>query len=107
MHKNYVIKKGDEFTFNVTFKNLNTSPDNIMFGLKDDFNKPNYDFYISLQDGTILVNGNTYSIKIPASVTEALPFENYNFDLRFKVGETIKTPFYGRITLTPSVFDKD
>lgn len=108
MHKNYVVKKGDEFSFNVTFKNLNTEPDNIMFGLKEDYNNTSYDYLITLTEGTILkISDYKYTVKIPASITEILPFENYNFDLRFKVGETVKTPFYGRLTITPTVFDKD
>ena len=108
MHKNYTIKKGDEFSFNVTFKNLNTPPDDVMFGLKQDYTNENYDYYISLKDATVLkISDYQYTIKIPASVTETLPFENYNFDLRFKVGETVKTPFYGRLTITPTVFDKE
>lgn len=108
MHKNYVVKKGDEFSFNVTFKNLNTAPDDIMFGLKEDYTNTSYDYLISLSEGTILkINNTKFTVKIPASVTEILPFENYNFDLRFKVGETVKTPFYGRLTITPTVFDKD
>lgn len=108
MNKNYVVKKGDEFGFNVTFKNLDTPPDDILFGLKEDYNNTDYDFLITLSDGGVLkISDFMYSIKIPASKTEELPFENYNFELRFKIGETIKTPFYGRITITPSVFDKD
>ena len=107
MHKNYIIKKGDEFSFNVTFKNLSRVPDDIMFGLKEDYENEHYDFMISLSEGTILkIEDYKYTIKIPAEVTAKLPFENYNFDLRFKVGETVKTPFYGRITITPTVFDE-
>ena len=108
MHKNYVVKKGDEFSFNVTFKNLNTEPDDIMFGLKEDYTNTSYGYLITLTEGTILkISDYKYTVKIPATVTEILPFENYNFDLRFKVGETVKTPFYGRLTITPTVFDKD
>lgn len=108
MHKNYTVKKGDEFSFNVTFKNLNTPPDDIMFGLKVDYANTAYDYLITLSEGSILkITDYKYTVKIPATVTETLPFENYNFDLRFKVGTTIKTPFYGRITITPTVFDKD
>ena len=108
MHKNYVVKKGDEFSFNVTFKNLNTTPDDIMFGLKEDYSNTSYDYLITLREGTILkISDYKYTVKIPAPITEILPFENYNFDLRFKVGESVKTPFYGRLTITPTVFDKD
>lgn len=108
MHKNYVVKKGDEFTFNVTFKNLTTPPDDILFGLKEDYTNTDYDYLISLAEGTILtIDSNKFTVKIPAEVTEALPFENYNFDLRYKTGSTVKTPFYGRLTIVPTVFDKD
>lgn len=108
MHKNYTVKKGDEFSFNVTFKNLNIPPDDIMFGLKEDYTNDHYDFMISYSEGTILkIDDYKFSIKIPAEVTEKLPFENYNFDLRYVIGSSVKTPFYGRLTITPTVFDKD
>lgn len=107
MHKNYVVKKGDEFSFNVTFKNLSSAPDDILFGLKEDYENDHYDFLITKDNGILSLSEFSYTIKIPAEITRELPFENYNFDLRFKVGDTIKTPFYGRLTLTPTIFDKD
>lgn len=107
MHKNYVVKKGDEFTFNVSFNNLSTPPDDILFGLKEDYENENYDFLTTLSNGIIKISDYKYTIRIPASKTKELPFENYNFDLRYRIGETIKTPFYGRLTLVPTVFDKD
>lgn len=106
LSKNYTIKKGDEWGFNVIFKSV--QPDNILFGLKVDYSQENYDVLLTLEDGKILPNGSMqYSVVLNSDITKNLPFENYNFDLRYVSEGRVKTPFAGRITITPTVFDKD
>ena len=107
LSKNYTINKGDEWGFNVTFKNLTIAPENILFGLKTDFNQEEYDVIKTLKDGDIVPNGNLkYTVRLAPEDTANLPYENYNYDLRYVTDGRVKTPLGGRITITPTVFNK-
>lgn len=105
LHKNYTIKKGDEWGFNVTFKQLNIAPENILFGLKVDYNQENYDVIKTLKDGDIVPNGEKFTVRLSPEDTEKLPYENYNYDLRYITDGRVRTPLGGRITITPTVFN--
>lgn len=105
MYKNFSIKKGDEFAFAITFKNLSQEPSEILFGLKRDYDQEEYDLLLSLGSGIEKLSSNQYSIRISPEQCEELSEENYTYDLRFKIDNTIKTPLSGKIVISETVFN--
>lgn len=106
MYKIFKVKKGDEFGFNVTFKNITKEPKDILFGLKVNVAQPNYDLILSLSEGQIRkIKDYQYSIVLDGKTTDRLGLKNYNFDLRFMIDESVKTPFSGKLILTETVFN--
>lgn len=105
MFKNFSIKKGDEFAFAVTFKNLTQEPSEIWFGVKQDLNQENYDLLLSLHDGIEKISGYQYSVRISPERCNELVNENYTYDLRFKIDNTIKTPLSGKMVVSETVFN--
>lgn len=105
MTKNFIIKKGDEFSFTVTFKNLTKEPSIILFGLKHFINQEEYDYYLSIGNGIEKISDYEYSVRLSGDDTDKLSYDNYCYDLRFKVNETVKTPLGGKLLINETVFN--
>ena len=105
MTKNFIIKKGDEFSFLVTFKNLTKEPSMILFGLKHIINQTDYDYLLSVGNGIEKVGNYQYSVRLSGDDTDKLLLDNYCYDLRFKIDESVKTPLGGKLILNETVFN--
>ena len=105
MFKNFKVKKGDEFGFAVTFKNLSQNPSEIMFGLKKDLRQEDYDLLLTIGNGIERIAGYQYSVRISPEQCDKLINENYTYDLRFKIDNTIKTPLSGKMVVSETVFN--
>ena len=106
MLKVFQVKRGDQFSFIVYFKNLNQDLSTIRFGLKEDYNKPLI-IDKTLGDGITKIDTNHYQINFSVSDTSAIEAGMYVFDLRYTIGDTPKTPLSGYVLFNDSVFNNN
>ena len=103
MIKNFNVKRGDQFSFTITFTNLTANPSTMKFGVKK-----NYDSSLiiskSLNNGITKIGAGKYQIILSPSET-MLDAGMYEFDLRFTIGSVVKTPLSGTINIMETVFE--
>lgn len=104
MNRNFKIKKGDEFSFSVAFKNLTKEPNEILFGVKSEYNNKDYDLLLKVGEGIQRLDSYKYVVRISPEECNKLKINNYVYDLRFKIDDTIKTPLSGKLIISDVVF---
>lgn len=104
MVKNFVIKKGDQIAFTITFTSA-TPATAMEFGVKKKYTDETYTIIKSLGDGITKLSDSKYQIIVPSSDTDKLDIENYVYDLRLKIGSVIKTPLSGKLMIKQTVFE--
>ena len=102
--KHFMSKQGDQLTFTVTFKNLNSSISSIELGAKKSLEQESYDVYLYLNNGIYRLASNKYQITIPPEITADLEPAWYFYDLKIKIGSVVKTPLSGKLIIQESVF---
>ena len=103
MIKNFNVKRGDQFSFTITFTNLTDSLTTMNFGVKKDYESPLI-ISKSLNNGITRIGAETYQIIWNPSET-LLDAGMYEFDLRFTIGSVVKTPLSGTINIMETVFE--
>ena len=103
MLKVFQVKRGDQFSFIVYFKNLNQDLTTIRFGLKEDYDKPML-IDKSLGDGIVKIDTTQYQVNFSVSDTSDIDAGMYVFDLRYTIGDTPRTPVSGYVLFNDSVF---
>lgn len=104
MIKMFQVKKGDQFSFIVTFKNMTEELTTLDFGVKAD-----YDGEMLLEkefnDGVTKIASNKYQISFSKTDTSGLDAGLYIFDLRYTIGDITKTPLSGYLIINDTVFN--
>lgn len=103
MLKVFQVKRGDQFSFIVYFKNLNQDLTTIRFGLKEDYDKPML-IDKSLGDDIVKIDTTHYQVNFSVSETSDMEAGMYVFDLRYTIGDTPRTPVSGYVLFNDSVF---
>lgn len=106
MLKVFQVKRGDQFSFIVNFKNLNQNLSTIKFGIKADYDEPML-IEKSLGDGIVKIDTQHYQVNFSSSDTMELDAGMYIFDLRYTIGDTPKTPLSGYLLIAESVFNNE
>lgn len=101
----FSVKKGDTFSFTVTFKNLSVDLDTFVFGVKTSYNDVDYIIEKSLGHGIEKVSTGKYRIDISADESDDLNPDQYIYDLRFTLGTVVSTPLSGYLIIEESVFN--
>lgn len=101
----FSVKKGDTFSFTVTFKNLSVDLDTFVFGVKTNYNDVDYIIEKSLGHGIEKVSTGKYRIDISADESDDLNPDQYIYDLRFTLGTVVSTPLSGYLNIEESVFN--
>lgn len=104
MLKVFQVKRADQFSFIVYFKNLNQDLATIEFGLKEDYDKPML-IDKSLGDGIVKLDQKHYQVNFSTSDTSDLEAGMYVYDLRYTIGSTPKTPLSGYLIINDTVFN--
>ena len=105
MIKNFLLKKGDQLAFNITFTS-NVTFDSVELGVKADYTDEAYTIIKTLGDGITRLSGTTYQFTISSSDTKYLKPELYPYDIRVIKGDVIKTPLSGFIMINDTVFER-
>lgn len=103
MIKNFNVKRGDQFSFTITFTNLTANLTAMNFGVKKSYDS-SLIISKSLNNGITKLGAGKYQIIVNPSET-LLDAGMYDFDLRFTIGSVVKTPLSGTINIMETVFE--
>jgi hypothetical protein len=99
------IKQGDEFSFTVTFKNLQEDLTTFVMGVKRDYTDATMLIQKSLGNGITKIETGKYRVDFLPTETAALSPNFYVYDLRLSIGSTVFTPLYGYLNIQETVFE--
>lgn len=99
------IKQGDEFSFTVTFKNLNEDLTTFAMGVKLNYTDANMLITKSLNNGISKISTGKYRIDFTPAETALLLPNIYVYDLRMTLGSVVYTPLYGYLNIQETVFE--
>ena len=104
MLRTFSIKQGDQLSFTVTFKNLQTSVTTFEIGVKEDYGTKML-IHKSLGNGITKIGTATYRVDfLPSETKELEPFY-YVYDIRITLGTSVFTPLYGYLIIEETVFE--
>ena len=100
----FSVKQGDQFSFTVTFTNLQEDLTTFTMGVKLDYNS---DMLItkSIGNGITKIDTGKYRIDFTPAETGSLKPNYYVYDLRMTLGNTVFTPLYGYLMILETVFE--
>lgn len=99
------VKQGDEFSFTVTFKNLEEDLTTFNMGIKREYSDTSMLIEKSLNNGITKVSTGKYRVDFLPSETGSLSPDFYVYDLRLSIGSTVFTPLYGYLNIQETVFE--
>ena len=99
------IKKGDQFSFTVTFKNLTEDLTTFAFGVKLNYADSTRIITKTLGNGITKLDTGKYQIDLLPDETDALLPDLYVYDLRMTLETVVYTPLYGYLNIQETVFD--
>lgn len=103
MIKNFIVKKGDQLSFSITFTS-SLPVSSIEWGIKKEYTDEVYTILKTLNNGITKVSDNVYAFVLSSSDTDKLAYLNYPYDIRVNVGGVIKTPLSGKLYIKETVF---
>lgn len=101
----FAIKQGDQFSFTVTFTNLQEDLTTFELGVKKEYTDTTMLIEKSLGDGITKIGTGKYRIDFTPAETKALDPDYYVYDLRMTLGSTVYTPLYGYLMIQETVFE--
>lgn len=99
------VKQGDEFSFTVTFKNLQEDLTTFAMGVKKEYTDTTMLIEKTLNNGITKLDTGKYRVDFLPSETGALSPDFYVYDLRMTLGSTVFTPLYGYLNIQETVFE--
>jgi hypothetical protein len=99
------VKQGDEFSFTVTFKNLQEDLTTFNMGVKREYTDETLLVNKSLGNGISKISNGKYRVDFSPEETQALTPDFYVYDLRFTLGSVVFTPLYGYLNIQETVFE--
>ena len=99
------VKQGDEFSFTVTFKNLQEDLTTFNMGVKKEYTDETLLVNKSLGNGITKITTGKYRVDFSQEETQALTPDFYVYDLRFTLGSVVFTPLYGYLNIQETVFE--
>lgn len=104
MVKNFLVKRGDQLAFTITF--TSSTPVTAMeFGVKQKYSDDSYTIIKYLGNGITKQSDTKYLISIPSDDMAKLEIKNYVYDLRMKIGNIVRTPLSGKLMIKETVFE--
>ena len=98
------VKRGDQFSFTVTFTNLQEDLTTFVLGIKEDYDDVQMLLTKSLNNGITKIATGKYRIDFTPQETGGLTPNQYVYDLRFTLGNTVFTPLSGYLNIEETVF---
>lgn len=101
----FAIKQGDQFSFTVTFTNLQEDLTTFELGVKKEYTDNTMLIEKTLGNGITKIDTGKYRIDFTPAETVALKPDYYVYDLRMTLGTTVYTPLYGYLMIQETVFE--
>lgn len=99
------VKQGDEFSFTVTFNNLQEDLTTFRMGVKKEYTDASMLIEKSLGNGITKISTGKYRVDFTPTETVDLSPDFYVYDLRMTIGSTVFTPLYGYLNVQETVFE--
>lgn len=99
------VKRGDQFSFTITFTNLQEDFDTFVMGIKANYEDEQMLITKSLEDGITKIDTGKYRVDFTPEDTEDLEPDQYVYDLRFTLDDTVFTPLSGYLNIEETVFE--
>lgn len=99
------VKRGDQFSFTITFTNLQEDFDTFVMGIKANYEDEQMLITKSLVDGITKIETGKYRVDFTPEDTEGLEPNQYVYDLRFTLEDTVFTPLSGYLNIEETVFE--
>ena len=99
------VKRGDQFSFTITFTNLQEDFDTFVMGIKANYEDEQMLITKSLEDGITKIDTGKYRVDFSPEDTEGLEPNQYVYDLRFTLEDTVFTPLSGYLNIEETVFE--
>lgn len=103
MIKNFIVKKGDQLGFTITFTS-SLPITSIEWGVKKEYTDDIYIILKSLNNGISKISDNKYIFTLTSADTDKLEYLNYPYDIRANAGGVIKTVLSGKLFIKETVF---
>lgn len=101
----FTIKQGDQFSFTVSFKNLQEDLTTFNMGVKLNYTDEKMLITKGLGNGITKVETGKYRVDFTPAETKSLNPNLYVYDLRLSIGSTVFTPLYGYLNIMETVFE--
>lgn len=105
MIRNFIKKKGDQFTFAITYPS-DVDFTSVEMGIKRSYNDEDYLIFSSIGHGITKIDERTYQINIPYTEMAKLDYGMYVYDVRTKSGQIPITPLSGKLIIQETVYYK-
>lgn len=105
MIKTFILKKGDQLSFKMTFMQP-VQIDSMEFGVKKEYTDEEFTILKTIGDGILKIDSQNYEIIVSSEEMSNLEIFSYIYDIRYRSGNAIKTPLSGKIIVKESVFDE-
>lgn len=99
------VKRGDQFSFTITFTNLQEDFDTFVMGIKANYEDEQMLITKSLDDGITKIDTGKYRVDFTPEDTADLEPNQYVYDLRFTLEDTVFTPLSGYLNIEETVFE--
>ena len=99
------VKRGDQFSFTVTFTNLQEDFTTFVMGIKAYYEDEQMLITKSLNNGITKIQTGKYRIDFTPEDTSGLTPDQYVYDLRFTLGDIVFTPLSGYLNIEETVFE--
>ena len=99
------VKQGDQFSFTVTFTNLQEDLTTFVLGIKEDYDDAQMLLTKSLGNGITKIDTGKYRVDFTPAETAQLDPDQYVYDLRFTWEDTVFTPLSGYLNIEETVFE--
>ena len=104
MIKTFILKKGDQLSFKMTFMQP-VQIDSMEFGVKKEYTDEEFTILKTIGNGILRIDSQNYQVLVSSDEMENLEIFSYIYDIRYRSGDAIKTPLSGKIIIKESVFD--
>lgn len=101
----FAVKQGDQFSFTVTFTNLQEDLTTFAMGVKKEYTDDTMLIEKTLNNGITKIDTGKYRIDFTPAETKDLKPNYYVYDLRMTLGTTVYTPLYGYLMIQETVFE--
>ena len=101
----FTIKQGDQFSFTVTFKNLQEDLTAFNMGVKLNYTDEEMLITKGLGNGITKIDTGKYRVDFTPAETKSLEPNLYVYDLRLSIESAVFTPLYGYLNIMETVFE--